>query len=58
MRKCDMPGITVLCYLLEWWGGGKKRIVSEGENEGNWSIFNNRENGFPYFICVIAIISI
>jgi len=24
---------------------------------GNWSIFNNWENGFAYFIYVVAIIS-
>jgi len=38
---------------------GKKRIVDGGEGE-RWekSVFNNRENGFPYFIYVVAIISI
>ena len=30
--------------------GGKKRIVGEGE-ERNWSVFNNREDGFPYYLC-------
>ena len=38
--------------------GEKKRIVGEREGGRNWSIFNNRENDFPYFIYVVAIISI
>ena len=40
--------------------GGKKRIVSEegGGRGGNWLVFNNRDNGFPYFIYVVAMISI
>jgi len=37
--------------------GGKKRIVDERQR-GRWSVFNNRENDFPYFIYVVAIISI
>ena len=47
--------ITLLVGILE----GKKRIVDGGEGE-RWekSVFNNRENGFPYFIYVVAIISI
>jgi len=43
----------ILRYLLEWCGK-KKRIVSRG----NWLVFNNQENGFPYFIYVLAIIFI
>ena len=39
--------------------GGKKRIVDEGErDEENWSVFKNQENGFPYFIYIIVVISI
>jgi len=38
--------------------GEKKRIVSEGEREErDLLVFNNRKNGFPYFIYVVAIIS-
>ena len=40
----------------------EKRERKEGWGEGkggrNWSVFNNRENDFPYFIYVVAIISI
>ena len=54
---------AVLLYITLLVGvvGGKKRIVGEkGEGGGeNWSVFNNRKNGFfPYFIYVVAIISI
>jgi len=34
-------------------GRGEKRIVGERGDGGNWSVFNNRENGFPYFIYVV-----
>ena len=39
---------------------GEKRIVGGGgeKSGGNWSVLINRENTFPYFIYVVAIISI
>ena len=47
-----VSGPFLLYYLLDDGGG-------EEENYGgNWLIFNNWENGFPYFIYVVAIISI
>jgi len=37
----------------------KKRIVGGGgRGGGNRSVFNNRENSFPYFIYIVVIISI
>jgi len=42
--------ITLLRVMKE-----KKRIVSRRERSGGKSVFNNRENGFSYFIYVVII---
>jgi len=44
-----VPFYTLLVGVV----GGQKRIVGWG----NWSVFTNRENGVPYFIYVVTIIS-
>jgi len=46
------------CGVVGGGGEEKKRIVSGREGGGNWNIFSSQENGFPYFIYVVAIISI
>jgi len=46
-------GPFLLYYATE-----KRRELWIRGGEENWSVFNNWENGFPYFIYVIAIISI
>jgi len=38
---------------------GEENCGWRREEDGeNWLVFNNRENGLPYFIYVVAIISI
>ena len=52
-----VPFYTLLVGVV-----GKKRIVGEGggekEERRNRSVLNNRENGLPHLIYVVAIISI
>jgi len=36
----------------------EKRMMEEGKDGGNQSVLINQENSFPYFIYVVAIISI
>jgi len=36
----------------------EKRMMEEEKDGGNQSVLINRENSFPYFIYVVAIISI
>ena len=48
----------ILSYLLEWWEEKRQLGGWGGGGRGNWSVFNNRENGFLYFFYVIAIMSI
>jgi len=43
--------ITLLVRVMK----EKKRIVSKRERSGGKSVFNNRENGFSYFIYVVII---
>ena len=53
------PGRSFYITLLVGVVKRKKIIVGgAGGGKGNWSAFNNRENGFPYFIYVVAVISI
>jgi len=50
--------ITTSFYILEWWRESRELWVGGGRrNRGNRSVFNNRENNFPYFIYIVTIIS-
>jgi len=47
-----------MTLLVEWWRR-RRELWEDGEKGGgNQSVLINRENSFPYFIYVVAIISI
>jgi len=45
-------------FILVGVVGGKENCGGGGRGRGNYSVFNNQENDFLYFIYVVTIISI
>jgi len=47
--------IVPFIYYATCWRRERRELRVRERSGGNWSVFNNWENGFPYFIYVIAI---